>query len=110
MDESQAESAAEALLAQARAKRKWRRRPKSGVPLAPFTPGERGLMAVLAVAGMVVGFIVGYVGGNTIGWAVGGVVWGATGGLSVAPLVVWLRRVLTIRSTGRKPATRARAG
>ena len=110
MDESQAEAAAEAILAQARAERKWRRRPKRSLPLVPFTQRERCSMALLGLAGMVAGLIGFYVGGNTVGWAEGGAVWGATGGLAVAPLVIWLRRVLTVRSTGRLPATRTRSG
>lgn len=108
MDESQAEAAAEAILVQARAERKWRRRPKRSLPLVPLTQGERCSMVLLGLAGMVAGFIGFYVGGNTVGWAVGGIVWGATTGLAVAPLVVWLGRVLTVRSTGSSPATRAR--
>jgi hypothetical protein len=110
MDESQADAAAEAILTQARAERTWRRRPKRSVPLAPFTSRERGLMAVLGVTGMVAGLIGFYFGGNAVGGAIGGAIWGATGGLAMAPLVIWLRRVLTVRSTERSPATRVSDG
>lgn len=98
MDKVQAEAAADAILAQARAARKPSRR--SG--LRPYTQSERRIIALGALVGLAVGLIAAYVGGGTLGWAVGGAIWGAIGGFGVAPLVVWLRRVLTRRSSGRR--------
>lgn len=98
MDKVQAEAAAEAVLAQERAKRKWRPRPERK---APYTSAERRLMAVVTVLGTVVGFVASYVGGGTPGWGIGGVIWGVTGGLCVAVIAVSLWRVLASRSSRR---------
>jgi len=99
MDKSQAEVAADAILAQARANRKLSRR----VPRkAPYTSAERRLMSIITVLGLVVGSVASYFFGGTIGWGAAGAVWGVTGGLAVASLTVALRRVLTIRSSGRR--------
>ena len=92
MDKSQAEAAAKAMLAQARATR----RPKlRATHLRPFATGERRVMAMSVVPGLIAGSVGAYLGLGTPGWAVIGSEWGVTGGLVVASLVVWMRRVLT---------------
>ena len=99
MDKSQAEAAADAILGQARANRKPSQRAQSK---ARYTSAERWLMAVLTALGVVVGCGVSYFFGGTIGWASAGAVWGVMGGLVVASLTISLRRVLTVRSSGRR--------
>ena len=96
MDRKQAEAAADALLAQARAARKPVRARRR-----PFTAGERGAIAALTVLGLVAGGVGAHVLRGSAGWAFSGAVWGVILGFAVGSLVIAVRRVLTNRSSPR---------
>lgn len=89
MDKIQAEAAADALLAQARAARKWRSRPQWR---RPYTLAERHLSAAFVVVGTVVGSVAAYFGAPTSGWTIVGSLWGAVGGFCIAAAVILIRR------------------